>query len=197
MKCAVHSEVDATGFCRNCGKPLCPQCTRDVRGALYCEDCLVNALSGQTAAIPKPDVNPGAAAALGLIPGLGAVYNGEYTKAIIHVAVWGGLFAIGVTGALSDLSALVWIAFGIFPVYMSLDAYRVARARQTGAAEPAATASGKSSLPIGAFVLIVLGVLALLGNFGLVRGEWIDKGWPLILIAIGAWLLVKRTRGGS
>ena len=132
--------------------------------------------------------------ALGLIPGLGAVYNGEYTKAIIHVAVWGGLFAIGLTGALGDLDALVWIAFGLVPVYMSLDAYRVARARRSGVVEPADAATD-SRRPVGALVLIGLGVLALLGNFGLIRGEWIERGWPLLLIGIGAWLLVKRTRG--
>jgi hypothetical protein len=194
MKCATHGEVDATGFCRNCGKALCDQCKRDVRGALYCEDCIVNALTGQGTLPEKTDVNPGAAAALGLIPGLGAVYNGEYTKAIIHVAVWGGLFAIGMTSALGDLSPLVWIAFGVFPVYMSLDAYRVARARRAGEVEPAADAA-TSNRPVGAFVLIGLGVLALLGNFGLIRGEWIERGWPLILIGIGAWLLVRRTRG--
>jgi hypothetical protein len=78
MKCAVHPEVDATGFCRNCGKPLCPECTRDVKGALYCETCVASAISAQMATpAVKPDVNPGAAAALGLIPGLGAVYNGH------------------------------------------------------------------------------------------------------------------------
>src|SRR3954452_4855746 len=40
MKCAVHSEADATGFCRNCGKPMCAVCVRPVRDVLYCEDCL-------------------------------------------------------------------------------------------------------------------------------------------------------------
>ena len=44
MNCAVHTDVPATGFCRNCGKALCPQCTREVRGALYCEDCLAGLL---------------------------------------------------------------------------------------------------------------------------------------------------------
>jgi Domain of unknown function (DUF5668) len=193
MKCAVHTEVDATGFCRNCGKALCAACQRDVRGALYCEDCIATALTGENAAHTKSDANPGAAAALGLIPGLGAVYNGEYTKAIIHVAVWGGLFAIGLTSALGDLTPLVWIAFGLVPVYMSLDAYRVARGHRSGTIEPGDAAP--SSRPMGAFVLIGLGVLALLGNFGLIRGEWIERGWPIILIGIGAWLLVKRTRG--
>jgi hypothetical protein len=194
MKCAVHPEVDATGFCRNCGKPLCPECTRDVKGALYCETCVASAISAQMAApAVKPDVNPGAAAALGLIPGLGAVYNGEYTKAIVHVAIWGGLLAAGITGALGDLAALGWVAFGLFPIYMAVDSYRVAKARYIGA--PLAEPAPAGRLPIGALVLVGLGILALLGNFGLIRGEVIDRGWPLILIAIGVWLLVKRGYG--
>ena len=44
MKCAVHPEVDATGYCRNCGKPMCPACVRPVRDVLYCEDCLANVM---------------------------------------------------------------------------------------------------------------------------------------------------------
>jgi protein-S-isoprenylcysteine O-methyltransferase Ste14 len=132
---------------------------------------------------------------LGLIPGLGAVYNGEYTKAIIHVAIWGGLLAAGITGALGDLYALGWIAFGLFPIYMSVDAYRVAKARLAGV--PMSQASPTGQLPLGALVLVGLGVIALLGNFGLIRSEWFERGWPLILIAIGVWLLVRRNRGGS
>jgi len=195
MKCAVHTEVDATGFCRNCGKPLCAQCSREVKGALYCEDCIVAALSGSPAgsAPAKPDVNPASAAVLGLIPGLGAVYNGEYTKAIIYVAIWAGLFAIGATDALGSLAALGWIAFGLFPIYMSVDAYRVAKARYAGQTPPAFTAG---ALPIGAVVLIGLGAIALLGNFGMIRGEWIERAWPLILIAIGVWIIAKRGQGG-
>jgi len=49
MNCAVHTDVPATGFCRNCGKALCPQCTREVRGALYCEDCLAGLLGAPPA----------------------------------------------------------------------------------------------------------------------------------------------------
>jgi len=191
MKCATHTEVDASGFCRNCGKPLCPQCAHDVRGALYCEDCLVAALTGSAAAA-LPRSNAGAAAALGLIPGLGAVYNGDYTRAVIQLAIWAALLAIGITQAFGDLTTLDWLAFGFFPVYTAIDSYRAAQARQIAAAGGPSVAVGPA--PVGAIVLIVLGVLALLGNFDLIRGEWISKGWPLILIAIGVWLYLKRSR---
>lgn len=40
MNCANHSDQAAVAFCRTCGKPLCNQCTRDVRGVIYCESCL-------------------------------------------------------------------------------------------------------------------------------------------------------------
>jgi len=36
MRCAVHSDVDAVGYCRNCGKAMCSACVRQVRDVLYC-----------------------------------------------------------------------------------------------------------------------------------------------------------------
>src|SRR2546427_6088183 len=42
MKCAVHSDVDAVGYCRNCGKAMCSTCVRPVRDVLYCEECLAS-----------------------------------------------------------------------------------------------------------------------------------------------------------
>lgn len=47
---------------------------------------------------------------------------------------------------------------------------------------------------IGAVILIVLGVLFLLSNLGLLPrlGPLFAQWWPLILIAVGAYLLVQR-----
>jgi hypothetical protein len=47
---------------------------------------------------------------------------------------------------------------------------------------------------IGAIILIVLGVLFLLANLGWVPqlGTLIAKWWPLILIAVGGWMLLRR-----
>src|SRR3979490_946131 len=118
MKCAVHSDVDAVGYCRNCGKAMCSTCVRPVRDVLYCEDCLATVV-GIPGAAPAASSNPGAPAMagvpppaaperrvgspgvaffLGLFPGLGAVYNGEYNKALIHIVV----FAAIIVGLSSD-----------------------------------------------------------------------------------------------
>jgi hypothetical protein len=47
-------------------------------------------------------------------------------------------------------------------------------------------------VPVGAIVLIGLGLLFLMNTMGLFHGYWIGRLWPLILIAIGVWMFVKR-----
>jgi hypothetical protein len=46
--------------------------------------------------------------------------------------------------------------------------------------------------PIGAIVLIALGVLFLLGQLDIFHGRLIEFAWPLFLIGIGVWLVVRR-----
>src|ERR1700739_2653268 len=116
MNCAVHADTEASGYCRNCGKAMCAACSHRVRDVLYCEDCLAQHvglpaatppsaaadLGGFAPPIPparKQDGAPVVAFLLGFIPGLGAVYNGEYNKAIIHVVVFGAI----IFGIASDL----------------------------------------------------------------------------------------------
>lgn len=198
MKCAVHPDVDATGYCRHCGKPLCAQCTRDVRGALYCEDCLSTIVFGDpnAKAAAKPmNSSPGAALVLGFIPGLGAVYNGEYVKALIHVCIFGGIIA----GLNSDIpggwDALLGIALACFYFYMPVEAYRVAKARELGQPVPEPfPLVGAGNAPVGPIILIGLGVLLLFANFGLFRWYLFGRFWPVILIAIGAWILFGRAK---
>ena len=120
MKCAVHSEVDATGYCRNCGKPMCALCVRPIRDVLYCEDCLakivgipaqpVGGVPGDpslsapavmpASAVPGVGPSPILAFFLGFLPGLGAFYNEQYGKGIIHLAIFLFLFIVGVDGSL-------------------------------------------------------------------------------------------------
>jgi hypothetical protein len=50
-----------------------------------------------------------------------------------------------------------------------------------------------SRVPTGALILIGLGVLFLLNQFDWFRFDWIGRLWPLLLIAIGVAVLMKRT----
>jgi hypothetical protein len=190
MKCAVHTEVDATGFCRNCGKSLCTECTRDVRGILYCEGCIA-------ALVSKPQPLPGAgnptlAAVLGFIPGLGAVYNGEYMKALMHVLIFGSLITIiDRAGSGEPLFGLLMTAFYL---YMPFEAYRTAKAKTFGQPPPDWLGLSTGDRPIGPIALVALGVIFLVNNLGLVNLSRILDFWPVLLILVGVWMLRKRTQ---
>lgn len=237
MNCANHPDVPAFAYCRTCGKPVCNACLRDVRGVIYCEECLASHLSGSvpppgSTAVP-PGVQPPAgtpsprlAALLGFIPGVGAMYNGEFAKGFIHVLIFATL--IWVTDNVNNLFGLLIAAFYI---YMPIEAYKTARAKEMGlpapdpfgfnnlfasgpqpnrtaaftpAAPPAGAPVGvvpegepvqedpRSRVPVGAYVLIGLGVLFLLDETGALHFDWIWRFWPLILIAIGVRILMQR-----
>jgi hypothetical protein len=189
MKCAVHTEVDATGFCRNCGKGLCAECARDVRGILYCEVCLAALVSK-----PQPVAgagNPTLAAVLGFVPGLGAVYNGEYMKAVVHVLILVGLIGLANRshGSGAPLFGLLIAAFWF---YMPIEAYRTAKAKMLGQAPRDVFVDRPTKYPIGPVVLIVIGAVILLSNLGLINLDRIADFWPVALIAVGFWLLWRR-----
>src|SRR5947199_10791478 len=107
MNCAVHTDVDAVGYCRNCGKAMCPVCVRPVRDVLYCEDCLATIMgipgaapASAPGAFPPAGVPPhstssaGVAFVLAFFPGLGAVYNAEYNKSLNHNVVFDAIIVI-------------------------------------------------------------------------------------------------------
>jgi Domain of unknown function (DUF5668)/B-box zinc finger len=234
MNCAVHTDTPAVAYCRTCGKALCENCKRDVMGAIYCEPCIAARLQGGQAAVPAAPVtvapgapSPGLAGFLGLIPGVGAWYNGQFVKGFIHVMIFALLIVAESTVHEGALEILFGLLIFFSPIYMAFDAYNTAQARLLGrpapdplglerlfgvqeghtaaASAPPATVSGavapppaaaqpRSNEPIGAIVLIALGVLFLLTN--LTRFD-MHRFWPLILIAIGLWIGYKRTRAGA
>jgi hypothetical protein len=203
MKCINHPEADAAGYCRQCGKGLCADCRRDVRGVVYCEDCLASTVMGTQAAAPGAP-NPGVALALGFIPGVGAIYNGEYAKGFMFLLIFGGFISLMESGAASGLEPVLGLMMAGFYFFMIIDSYRTAKARATGQA-PASSSwegfgfgGGERTAPVGPLVLIVLGVLFLMRSLGLFHfGLDLSRFWPVILIAVGAWMLWKRTAGPS
>ncbi len=226
MKCAVHPEVDATGFCRNCGKALCSVCARPVREVLYCENCLAMGMGmpaspapqltppppadpySSPAYIPPPVVavpppQPGRSSGaiafiLGFIlPGLGAVYNGEYNKALIHIVIFASLiFGLANSDNLSD-GAIVMLSLLLagFVFYTAFDSMRVAQAKATGqpvSADPLESIG--RTLPMGPVILIGIGALMLLNNFRIFDFLHLSfvRLWPLVLI--GAGIMMFRNR---
>lgn len=196
MKCANHPLNDSVAYCANCGRPLCETCRREVKGTSYCEPCLALRLQsplwnigGQLGAASSP----GVALALGFIPGVGAIYNGQIVKAMVQVLLFGSLIALvhRVGGPLGPIFGLVAFAFYF---YMVIDSYQTAKARHLG--QPTPEWFGLNDLkldaPFGAGLLIVLGLLFLLDNFGIPIFSQIGKFWPVLLIVLGLGLLQKR-----
>lgn len=201
MKCAKHPEIDSIAFCGHCGRALCAECKHEVRGMIYCEDCLAARLSAPGLPPfmgPGAGPSPGVALALGFIPGVGAIYNGQIVKAIIQVLLFGSLIALSnrVPGPMDTIFGLGAAAFYF---YMVIDSYQTARAKAFG--QPVQEWFGlgevKMNAPIGAAVLIGIGVLFLLDNFGVHVFQHIGKLWPLLLIAVGVMLLQRRMGGGG
>jgi Domain of unknown function (DUF5668)/B-box zinc finger len=218
MNCANHSDTTALAYCRTCGKPLCAACTRNVRGVIYCENCLAARLEGvqppqapyqqvgdqsQGANIPPPPgsgPNPTVAGILaGFFPfGVGAVYTSQYAKGLAHLLIFAGL--IWGTDHGGGWEAVFGIAIAFFYVYQIIDAVRSARAIQMGQPAPDPFGFGQAMgagekvdtrrIPMAAIVLIALGGLLLLQTTGLFNLDF-DRVWPLLLIFVGAWLFAR------
>ena len=219
MNCAVHTDVDAVGYCRNCGKAMCSTCVRPVRDVLYCEDCLATIMgipAATPAALPgplvpppgalpppvpsRPTSSPGVAFVLGLFPGLGAVYNGEYNKAIIHLVIFIALILGLVSASNADefsvlaVTALALLLAG-FVFYMAFDAMRVAQAKSVGQTVNDPLEEFSKNLPLGPVILIGIGALLLLSNFRVFEFLHLSlwRLWPLIFIAVGVLMFRSRT----
>jgi TM2 domain-containing membrane protein YozV len=301
MNCANHTERTATAFCQNCGKPLCPECTRSADGSLLCAPCLLarhpdSVLgqtvpgSGQTPFTSVPNAagqyppaaylgrpSPFLAGMLGFIPGVGAMYNGQFLKGLIHVVIFIVLIGISTHLPLFGILIAAWVFYQVFDAVHTASARRDGlplpdpfgildlshRMGPTGAypgpsAGPAASGFAGSPAPgpaagyapragapyapppapgyappaggyaapgqptpftpvnggyapippqgyyvrrrgepIGAIILIGLGLLFLLNTLDVFDFDWISRGWPLFLLALGVWLLIRRTTGRS
>lgn len=211
MNCANHPNVPATAYCRTCGKPLCANCARDVRGVVYCENCLAERVEG-TATVPGPagapipqsggsGPNPVLAGLLGAIPfGVGAVYNGQYAKGLAHLVIF-CLLVVGANHAGEPLDTFFGLGIAFFVLYQIIDAVRTARAIQLGLPAPDPLGLGQafgagekfdtSRTPKAAIILIGLGLLFFLQTSGIFNLSF-DRTWPAILVALGVWLLIRR-----
>ncbi len=298
MNCANHPETPVAAYCQFCGKPLCDQCIHKINNIVGCEPCLAARVQAATEGSYGPNVSygqgspstgigslppdniqsqpwgtePWLAFVLGFIPGVGAMYNGQFAKGLAHVVIFALLADLAHYNGILGLLTAAWVVYQIFDAYQTAIARREglplpnplglnnigqwfgARthwphaganpwhvnqgntgaphanpippnppAPSAGMRDPAQTSgfashfappyiappippvppreynphdfwhSGCSrGIPTGAVVLIVLGVAFLLGNLGILNVYWMDRGWPILLIALGVWLIVRR-----
>jgi len=154
-------------------------------------------IAGASAPIPSQEVSPGLAFVLGLIPGVGAIYNGQYAKGLTHVVIFGLFISILDSGASRGLTPLLALLFAGFCCYMPFEAYHTALRRQRGQITDEFSSlfpvHGSSRFPVAPVILIALGVIFLLNNLELLDLERVLRYWPVLLIGLGAYLLVART----
>jgi hypothetical protein len=211
----LPTEGVVAGYCRACGKALDQASIRHAFGTIYCAEhvpldtpeaapeAAASPYSGRypyTSSSPpaaNPDVSPPLAFMLGFIPGVGAIYNGQYVKGLIHVVIVGLIIAILNSDVPGNMLPLLGLLMAAFWFYMPFEAYHTAKARQLGqAVDPASSLikipGGHSRFPVAPIVLIALGILLLLDNLGLVELRRVFRYWPVLLIAAGVYLLYAR-----
>ena len=131
MTIASENPKPVTAYCRACGKPLTEDTVRVAQGTVYCDEHLpqqaqaqaqaqasspYTASSSPNSGMANPGVSPGLAFLLGLIPGVGAIYNGQYAKGLVHVLILGMLISIN--------SSDTWAARSVVRMLFFLMAFR-------------------------------------------------------------------------
>lgn len=122
-------------------------------------------------------------------PGLGAAYNGQTVKALVHFAVFVGLFQMAILTGGTFLFVGGFIGMWFFA---ALDAWRTAQAIRSGltpdVAEDILVKRFSGNPKLWGIVLTVLGAAFLLQSVFNLRG--LMRGFlPLMLIGLGIYIL--------
>jgi len=206
MNCAFHIRNPAVVQCSQCGRPLCPACDHRIRGFPFCQDCIIagvellrhqqNQLSG--AQVVRRKTSPFVATLLSFfVPGLGAAYNGQTSKAIVHFAIFASFFQMAVVT--DGVSFFVLGVIGTW-LFAAVDACRTAQLMRAGLAPDAeedAIARQLYGNPLAwGVTLIVLGTMFLSHTLLGVQFP-MRRALPVALVVLGAYILfdyLKRHR---
>lgn len=219
----MSSDAKPVGFCRACGKALDETNVRSAHGTLYCEEHVpmenafnvappipaagpsvarIEPPSPYSAAFANaptlnPDVSPGLAFGLGIIPGVGAIYNGQYAKGLYHIVIFGLMISLLDSGKLHHLEAMMSLLLAGFCAYMPFEAYHTAKRRLVGQNVDEFSSlfpmrGPAARFPVAPVLLIVLGGLFLLSNFDMLDIDRLLNFWPALLIALGVYMLWVR-----
>ena len=213
--------MTAAAFCRQCGKALTEE-EKAIPDTIYCGTCALEhppapqpaAAASHATAHPPPispsgaaippnynnGISPGLAFLLGIIPGVGAIYNAQYAKGLIHVVVFGLLLSIADSPQSNDIAPLFGALIPCWVAYMAFEAYHTAKKRMAGIAVDEFSSlvpMRHSGFPVAPVLLIASGVLFLLNNLGVIYFNQLFRWWPVLLIALGAYMLFVRVTGAN
>src|SRR5438067_10699455 len=206
MNCNYHPKNPAMTQCSSCARPLCPACDHRIRGFAFCQDCIVAGVdalryrqsqpTGQQ--VVRRKTSPFIATFLSLfVPGLGAAYNGQTSKAIVHFAIFASFFQMAVV---TDGVTFFVLGVGGTWLFAAVDACRTAQLMRAGLAPDAeedAIARQLYGNPIAwGVTLVALGSVFLAHTLLGVQFP-VRRTLPVALVILGAYMLfdyLKRRR---
>ncbi|MCA1591121.1 MAG: hypothetical protein LC754_00375 [Acidobacteria bacterium] len=205
MNCAYHLTNRAVVQCSHCARPLCPACDHRIRGFPYCQDCIVMGVEILQQKQARAGVPPAArrmnspfvALLLSfLTPGLGAAYNGQTSKALVHFTIFASFFQMATVT--NGTAFFILGAIGTW-LFAAVDATRTAQLMRAGLAPDAesdAIARRLYGNPLAwAVTMVTLGTIFLLHTLFGVRLP-VREFLPVVLVLLGAYMLFDflRTR---
>jgi len=135
--------------------------------------------------------SPAAAFWLSMLPGAGHVYIGQPTRGLVLIVSVASAIYLASEGA----GAFVGIIIPFLWIFSMIDAHRGAvelnHLIDTGQPLPLGRDQGLALSTWWGWALIVLGVVFTIDNYGWLDIDWIFNLWPVVLIALGVYLLKK------
>lgn len=117
-----------------------------------------------------------------MMPGLGQIYNGQVQKALVFFFGFVGCIWLTIENGPPLAMAIPFIYF-----YSLIDAWQsAARINERAAGNPEATGLVDENSPAWGMTLVGLGIVFLLRNLGWISMAWLQRWWPLLLVAAGA-----------
>jgi hypothetical protein len=210
MNCVFHPTNAASARCSACERALCSACDHRIKGIPCCQDCIVTGIetlrrnagagrqvfnqSGRQIGRPE-EKSPLIALLLGLMPGVGAAYNGQNIKALTHFLAVAGLWVLAdIFGMpLEIVLGLGGAAFYIYSIYDAFQsAQRLRRGEDISMEDESLKVFLQQRMNLFGVLLIGVGALAML-NFWI--PNTLQRIWPALLIVAGAYLLWSYYRG--
>jgi len=135
---------------------------------------------------------------LSAMPGLGQVYVGYYQQGFTNAAIIAGLVGLLNSNILNGgAEPFFGLFLAFYWLYNVVDAWRRAVFYNNALAgigpatipDDFAVASGGRGSLAGGVALLIVGVVLLMNTLFNVPLDWLEDWWPVVFIAVGAWLI--------